>query len=132
MNCRCVRFVSLSGCPSTFPTFWCSIGKICHTSKLIEKFDCFYCSYGNGVAAYACEVAAHDRYPRFFEYGDAEADWQCLNRLRRQYEDEERKQGGSGWNLQFAVRLPDTLIQQLVRQVSAVLLWCQPWRRAGC
>lgn len=81
----------LSGRPSTFPTLWCSIGKICHTSNLIEKFNCFYCSYGNGVAAYACEVAAHDRYSRFFEYGDAEADWQGPNRLRRQYEDEERK-----------------------------------------
>ena len=73
--------------------------------NLIEKFNCFYCSYGNGVAAYTREVAArteqywcpikyarrirgaHDRYPRFFDYGDAEAFRQGLNRLRRQYED---------------------------------------------
>ena len=71
--------------------------------NLIEKFNCFYCSYGNGVAAYFREVAArteqywcpikharrvkaaHDRYPKFFDYGDAEAFQQGLNRLRRQY-----------------------------------------------
>ena len=73
--------------------------------NLIEKFNCFYCSYGNGVAAYTREVAArteqywcpikharrirsaHDRYPKFFDYGDAEAYKQGLQRLRRQYED---------------------------------------------
>ena len=75
--------------------------------NLIEKFNCFYCSYGNGVAAYFREVAArteqywcpikharrvrsaHDRYPKFFDYGDAEAFQQGLNRLRRQYGDED-------------------------------------------
>ena len=73
--------------------------------NLIEKFNCFYCSYGNGVAAYTREVAArteqywcpikharrlkaaHDRYPDFFDYGDAEAFRQGLSRLRRQYDD---------------------------------------------
>lgn len=73
--------------------------------NLVEKFNCFYCSYGNGVAAYTREVAArteqywcpikharrikaaHERYPRFFDYGDAEAYRQGLERLRRQYED---------------------------------------------
>ena len=73
--------------------------------NLIEKFNCLYCSYGNGVAAYTREVAArteqywcpikharriraaHDRYPRFFDHGDAEAYQQGLNRLRRQYGD---------------------------------------------
>jgi len=73
--------------------------------NLIEKFNCFYCSYGNGVAAYAREVAArteqywcpikharrlkaaHDRYPKFFDYGDAEAYQQGLRRLRKQYDD---------------------------------------------
>lgn len=71
----------------------------------IEKFNCFYCSYGNAVAAYTREVAArteqywcpikharrmrdaHERYPHFFEHGDAEAFRQGLNRLRRQYRD---------------------------------------------
>lgn len=76
--------------------------------NVIEKFNCFYCSYGNGVAAYTREVAArteqywcpikharrvkaaHDRYPRFFDHGDAEAFQQGLNRLRKQYDDVER------------------------------------------
>jgi len=73
--------------------------------NIIEKFNCFYCSYGNGVAAYTREVAArteqywcpikharrlkaaHERYPQFFDYGDAEAFRQGLARLRRQYEE---------------------------------------------
>ena len=73
--------------------------------NLIEKFNCFYCSYGNGVAAYTREVAArteqywcpikharrihtaHGRYPAFFEHGDAEAFRLGLERLRRQYDD---------------------------------------------
>lgn len=80
----------------------------------IEKFNCFYCSYGNGVAAYTREVAArteqywcpikharrirdaHDRYPRFFDHGDAEAFRQGLARLRRQYDEDgggDRKPG---------------------------------------
>ena len=71
--------------------------------NIIEKFNCFYCSYGNGVVAFAREVAArteqywcpikharrlhgaHERYPRFFEHGDAEAFRQGLERLRQQY-----------------------------------------------
>jgi hypothetical protein len=57
----------------------------------IEKVNCAYCSYANGLIAYAREIAsrteeywcpirharrvhgAHERYPRFFAYGDAEA-----------------------------------------------------------
>lgn len=72
----------------------------------IEKFNCFYCSYGNGVTAYCREIAArteqywcpikharrilaaHDRYPRFFEYGDAESYRKGLERLRKEYEGE--------------------------------------------
>lgn len=71
--------------------------------NLIERFNCFYCSYGNGVAAYAREVAArteqywcpikharrvrgaHGRYPEFFDYGDAETFRAGAARLRRQY-----------------------------------------------
>jgi len=71
----------------------------------IEKFNCFYCSYGNGMAAYFREIAArteqywcpikharrllstHDRYPRFFEYGDAESYRKGLERLRKEYEE---------------------------------------------
>jgi len=70
----------------------------------LEKFNCFYCSYANGLAAYFREVAArteqywcpikharrirsaHQRYPRFFEYGDADSYRKGLERLRRQFE----------------------------------------------
>ncbi len=56
----------------------------------IEKVNCLYCSYGNGVVAYSREILArteqfwcpikhavklkghHDRYQNFSEYGDAE------------------------------------------------------------
>lgn len=79
----------------------------------VEKFNCFYCSYGNGVVAYAREIAArteqywcpikharrlygaHDRYPAFFEHGDAEAFRQGLERLRRQYDDGHTSPGAS-------------------------------------
>lgn len=72
--------------------------------NIIEKFNCFYCSYGNGLMAYGREIAArteqywcpikharrikaaHERYPRFFEYGDGESYQKGLERLRREYE----------------------------------------------
>jgi len=56
----------------------------------IEKINCLYCSYGNGLFAYAREIGAlteqywcpikharkilstHERYPAFLEYGDGE------------------------------------------------------------
>ncbi|MBU0752607.1 MAG: hypothetical protein KJ787_06805 [Gammaproteobacteria bacterium] len=71
--------------------------------NLIEKFNCFYCSYGNGVAAYAREVAArteqywcpikharrllaaHEHYPKFFDHGDAESYRRDLEQLRRDF-----------------------------------------------
>ena len=58
--------------------------------NMIEKINCMYCSYGNGVIAYTREVASmteqywcpikharriivtHDRYRQFVDYGDAE------------------------------------------------------------
>ncbi len=70
----------------------------------IEKFNCFYCSYASGVAAYFREVAArteqywcpikharrvvgaHERYARFFEFGDAQAFRAGLERLRNNYD----------------------------------------------
>jgi hypothetical protein len=66
----------------------------------LEKLNCMYCGYANGLAAYFREVAArteqywcpikharrvlaaHDRYPGFFEYGDAESYRLGLERLR--------------------------------------------------
>jgi hypothetical protein len=71
----------------------------------IKKFNCVYCSYANGIAAYAREVtgrteqywcpikharrmcSAHERYPGFFDHGDVEAYRQGLERLRRQLSD---------------------------------------------
>lgn len=67
----------------------------------IEKVNCVYCGYGNGVIAYVREVAArteeywcpikharaiptpHTRYHLFFDYGDAKAYRHDLPRLRR-------------------------------------------------
>jgi hypothetical protein len=72
--------------------------------NIIEKFNCFYCSYANGLFAYGREIAArteqywcpikharrikaaHALYPRFFEYGDAESYKKGLERLRLEYE----------------------------------------------
>jgi hypothetical protein len=66
----------------------------------IEKLNCLYCSYANGVIVYVREVAsrteqywcpikhaqrlraAHDRYHRFVDYGDAEAYRRHLDDLR--------------------------------------------------
>ncbi|MDD3181968.1 MAG: hypothetical protein PHD48_04085 [Alphaproteobacteria bacterium] len=69
--------------------------------NLIEKINCAYCGYGQGVFAYAREVAArteqfwcpikhalrvrdpHDRYVKFLEYGDAEGYLPGLEDLRK-------------------------------------------------
>lgn len=74
----------------------------------LEKLNCAYCSYGNGLAAYFSEIAsrteqywcpikharrllhAHSRYPHFVDYGDAEnfkAELQKLREQLRQIED---------------------------------------------
>lgn len=67
----------------------------------IEKVNCTYCSYANGLFAYVREVAGrteqywcpirharairdpHARYPHFLEYGDAAGYRRELSRLRR-------------------------------------------------
>ena len=66
----------------------------------LEKVNCLYCGYANGLASYFREIAArteqcwcpikharriraaHSRYPSFFEYGDAESYKVGLMRLR--------------------------------------------------
>jgi len=66
----------------------------------LEQLNCFYCGYANGLAGYFREiaarteqywcpikharriVAAHDRYPSFLEFGDAESYRLGLERLR--------------------------------------------------
>jgi hypothetical protein len=73
--------------------------------NLIEKINCAYCSYGNGLMAYGREVvarteqywcpikharkimAAHPYYTGFVDFGDAESYKQELERLRTQLAD---------------------------------------------
>lgn len=68
----------------------------------IEKFNCLYCSYSNGVIAYAREIGSrteqywcpikhalrvddpHRRYVQFLEYGDADGYRARLEELRDQ------------------------------------------------
>jgi hypothetical protein len=68
--------------------------------NLLEKFNCAYCSYGNGLMAYAREVvarteqywcpikharkimAAHPYYTGFVDFGDAESYKRELEALR--------------------------------------------------
>jgi hypothetical protein len=72
----------------------------------IEKANCTYCTYANGVIAYVREVASrtelywcpirharsipapHPRYHHFFDYGDAERYHRELVALRRTLRDE--------------------------------------------
>ena len=67
----------------------------------IEKFNCVYCGYANGVFAFVREITArteqywcpiqhrrtprntHGRYERFLKYGDAEGYRRRLPELRR-------------------------------------------------
>ena len=70
--------------------------------NLIEKINCAYCSYGNGLMAYAREIVArtemywcpikharkvlqaHPYYAGFVDYGDAQSYQRELERLRAQ------------------------------------------------
>ena len=74
--------------------------------NLVEKINCAYCSYGNGLLAYASEITArteqywcpikharkvvngHQRYEKFANYGDAEHYAEQLQVLRRALADE--------------------------------------------
>ncbi|HEY8119307.1 MAG TPA: hypothetical protein VIE91_08725 [Methylophilaceae bacterium] len=69
--------------------------------NLLEKFNCAYCSYGNGLVSYLKEIigrteqywcpikharrvlAAHSRYGSFVEYGDAESFRRDLEIIRK-------------------------------------------------
>ena len=69
----------------------------------IEKFNCLYCGYGNGVVEYCREISArteqywcpikhaqrtpdpHHLTERFFDYGDAEAYRKEFEQLRRNW-----------------------------------------------
>jgi len=72
----------------------------------IEKFNCVYCGYGNGLMAYAQEIVArteqfwcpikharrirgaHNRYSAFADYGDAEVYQTRLTELREALQQE--------------------------------------------
>ena len=81
--------------------------------NLVEKINCAYCSYGNGLASYLREIAArteqywcpikharrtmqaHSYYSGFVDYGDAEAYRRELQTLREELSklDSDEKQG---------------------------------------
>lgn len=74
--------------------------------NIIEKLNCLYCSYFNGLMSYAREIAGrteqywcpikhaaalksyHSRYDRFTEFGDAIGFRQQLTVLRKDFSDE--------------------------------------------
>ena len=76
----------------------------------IEKFNCVYCEYVNGLIAYVQEIAGrteqywcpikhamrlktmHSRYPHFLDYGDAEEYRKRIEQVRRDFEDVKDKQ----------------------------------------
>jgi hypothetical protein len=71
----------------------------------LQKLNCVYCGYGNGVIAYVREVAGrterywcpikhafrvrgtHDHYPEFFDFGDADAFRTRLDEMREKLRD---------------------------------------------
>ena len=71
----------------------------------IEKLNCMYCGYFNGMIAYIREIAGrteqywcpikharrtsgfHSRYSKFLEYGDAEGYRQEVDKVRHAFED---------------------------------------------
>lgn len=73
--------------------------------NLLEKLNCCYCSYANGLLAYLTEIvgrteqywcpikhaerlrAAHSRYRLFSEYGDAEGFRRDLEKMRKNFEE---------------------------------------------
>ncbi len=77
----------------------------------LERLNCFYCSYANGLIAYVREIAArteqywcpikharplrhpHSRYQRFVDYGDARAYRDRSAALRAELADVERHGG---------------------------------------
>jgi len=78
--------------------------------NLLERLNCDYCSYFNGLSSYAMEIAArteqywcpikhasgkaqrHSRAHRFIDYGDADSYRTKLMEIRRQLKDVEQKQ----------------------------------------
>ncbi len=79
-------------------------GKLAYLNG-IEKLNCIYCEYVNGLIAYVQEIAGrteqywcpikhalrlkdmHSRYPRFLDYGDAEEYRRRIEQVRRDFDD---------------------------------------------
>jgi hypothetical protein len=77
--------------------------------NIIEKINCVYCGYFNGLIGYVQEIAArteqywcpikharktaslHSRYRKFLEYGDAEGFRRRLGEIRHDFKDLEEK-----------------------------------------
>lgn len=73
--------------------------------NMLERINCVYCSYANGLAAYFTEIAGrteqhwcpikhsrhpvaqHSRYPRFLPFGDARTYHKRLEEVRRAFDD---------------------------------------------
>lgn len=73
--------------------------------NLLERLNCLYCSYGNGVLAWGVEISArteqhwcpikhaarlrapHSRYAHFFDYGDARKYRQEIETVRNDFVD---------------------------------------------
>ncbi len=73
--------------------------------NIIEKINCIYCGYFNGLIAYVQEIAArteqywcpikharkvnyiHSRYKNFLEYGDSQGYKNKLDKIRNTYND---------------------------------------------
>ena len=78
----------------------------------LEKFNCFYCAYGNGLISYVREIAArteqywcpikharrvsgaHSHYSHFLDYGDAESYHDRLDEVRCDFDKPRRKKKG--------------------------------------
>ncbi|HVY71274.1 MAG TPA: hypothetical protein VHH73_15180 [Verrucomicrobiae bacterium] len=77
----------------------------------VERFNCVYCEYVNGLLAYVQEIAGrteqywcpikhavslktrHSRYPHFLDYGDAEHFRQKIESVRRDFDDLKKPAG---------------------------------------
>src|SRR5712691_6229924 len=73
--------------------------------NLVERLNCVYCSYANGLCAYVTEISAlteqhwcpikharrlrapHSRYTRFFDYGNAELYQRQIEKVRSDFVD---------------------------------------------
>ncbi|GAV20897.1 hypothetical protein MMIC_P1873 [Mariprofundus micogutta] len=78
----------------------------------VEKFNCFYCSYGNGLISYVREIAArteqywcpikharriagaHSRYSHFLDYGDGDAWHDKIEDVRCDFHNKGKQKSG--------------------------------------